>query len=156
MPITISGRIGHPSSLSVGALAAPVVPAVALSGGPVALVEFLIDTGAGGRVLHPQQALAVWPEYLSYDFDNDSTLGDSQGVGGSAQYITRAASLSFVADDGTVETITLRIAIGRPTPPNALTGQPGNLHFPALLGRDALARYRFVMDMGAGLVTLSR
>jgi hypothetical protein len=143
MAITIRGRMGNPSGLHVGPTPAPVVGAAVRLNGLTGFrgVEFLVDTGASNTILHPRDAIMVWDGYLNHDFIVDPSLDHSGGVGGLAQHITREATIVFLRDDGLVDQLVIPVSIARLVRPDPLTGQPGNLSLPSLLGRDVLRYY---------------
>ena len=148
--MTIRGRMGNPSGLNVGPRPAPVIGVAVRLDNLTQFrgVEFLIDTGASSTILHPRDAILVWgaSDYLGHDFENDATLAKSGGVGGSADHIGRPATIVFLTEDGKLDQQSLDLSIARLRLPNPLTGFPGNLHLPSLLGRDILERYVLLVD----------
>ena len=116
--------MGIPSGLNVGPTPAPVIRAAVRLNGltEFRVIEFLIDTGASGTIIHPRDAILLWSGYLSYDFDNDSTLDHSGGIGGLAQHIACNATILFLREDNQIEELTQDLSIGRLVIPNPVTG----------------------------------
>ena len=71
-----------------------------------------------------------------------------------ADYIVRPATIVFLREDGLIDAQSIDMSIGRARVPDPLTGFPGNLHLPSLLGRDVLGGY--TLSVGNGDVLLSR
>jgi gag-polyprotein putative aspartyl protease len=105
------------------------------------LVSFLVDTGADGTVLMPADSrkLGVDPRILV-------SPTTSQGIGGPARGFNEEALLSF-SDKHSIYTYLIELEI-----PAFATH---NQHFPSLLGRDILKRWRCVIDANKNLVTFT-
>ena len=146
------------AGLFLGGPPAPLVPAALRLEGSSEFraIEFLLDTGASGTVIHPRDAIVLWDEYLAHDFERDETRREARGVGGAAERIVRNARIAFVTADGERDEIQLAISVARLVAPNAALGQPGNLNLPSLLGRDVLNYYRVEVDGPALSVMLIR
>ena len=101
-------------------------------------VTFLIDTGADGTCIHPEDARRA-----GVPFDRLVEADTSSGIGGRAVYFREPAVVSFV-DEKVRRLYAVELLIAEPTAANAA--------FPSLLGREKLNRWRMDYDPAHSLL----
>ena len=108
--------------------------------GLTAFVHFLVDTGAGGTVIHPRDA-----ELLSVDFGRFCEPCSTRGVGGPANAFREDALLRFQDEvPGKLYEYPIPVTIAEPS--------GFNVSYPSLLGRDVLKYWAMEYDPRNGIV----
>ena len=96
-------------------------------------VSFLIDSGADGSVLMPDDAKRLGLDHGTLEHATTST-----GIGGLAHGFEEVGVFSFSDGEFVYSWLLQELEISRPT--------YENLRFPSLLGRDVLGQWRLVLD----------
>jgi hypothetical protein len=109
----------------------------------VAIVEFLLDTGASTTSLHPSDAISaagIDPTKLA-DPTHWANPQAHHGIGGGCTYYPVSATYGFLKADGSVHVLHGAISIAQLTPVNQT--------IPSLLGWDLLQYFRLLSDWPA-------
>ena len=110
-------------------------------------VPFMIDTGADVTVLSADDSLAVLGSAaLGIDFARDPRSLQIRGIGGSAQYVVRDATMTLRSTEGEHHSLAMPILIAEPAPPRL--AEPGPPQPPSVLGRDFLRRFHLELRCG--------
>ncbi len=108
-------------------------------------VNFLLDTGAQYSIIHPPDCKALGIDVMTAF--RGATIEDIRGVGGSGQFFSDEAIVSFEHEDGTVSGYRfddMRFAV--PTDYNA--------DYPSLLGMDFITAFELVINARTDIVEL--
>ena len=110
-----------------------------------AVVHFLVDTGAGGTMIHPQDVRQLGVDFERLCRERPGQVRSNRGVGGSVRVLEEEALLLF-RDATTLDWHEYR------QPVSLAEGTDYNGRYPSLLGRDVLGHWAMEYRPARGML----